>query len=203
LARLSVWPQRRRIRLTPRPQKPPSRGRRSALRPARITRATGWPSVPPPTARGCAAFSNGSQSSDADNDLLEFFWYADGQTNLLATGAVATVLLPIGPHTVTLVVGDSQHTATAEVNFEIITPGIAVGQIMLLVEEANLQHKQALLASLNAAQASFDRGHFNAAVHELDAFQDKVRAQVAKSDPELASELIADAQQIITVMSGP
>src|SRR5205085_7731735 len=61
-----------------------------------------------PNNAAAAVVLDGSQSSDADNDLLEFFWYADGQTNLLATGAVATVLLPIGPHTVTLVVGDIQ-----------------------------------------------------------------------------------------------
>jgi len=54
-----------------------------------------------------------------------------------------------------------------------------------------------LLASLNAAAASFARGHFTPGVNQLGAFQHKVRAQVARIDPALAQELTYLAQQII------
>src|SRR5712671_4010761 len=81
---------------------------------------------------------DGSRSSDADNDPLQFSWYADGQPNALATGALATNQFAVGPHTVQLVVSDGHDTATAKVRFEVITPATAVGQLMAAVDEANL-----------------------------------------------------------------
>src|SRR5262249_46517923 len=84
---------------------------------------------------------DGSQSSDADNDPLQFSWYADGQTNLLATGPIATNQFSIGPHTVTVAVSDGHDNVTAKVSFEVITPATAVGQIVQLVETANLKNK--------------------------------------------------------------
>ena len=151
---------------------------------------------------------DGSQSSDADGDPLQFFWYADGQTNLLnllATGAVSTNLLPIGSHTITLVVSDGHDTGTAQVSFEIITPATAVGQLVQLVVDAELgnRNKQPLLASLLAAMAAFDRGDFTTALNQLSAFQNKVRAQIAPLNPGLANTFIGVSQHIIAVVSGP
>src|SRR6266478_6260993 len=102
---------------------------------------------------------DGSQSSDADNDPLQFFWYADGQPSALATGALATNQFAVGPHTVQLVVSDGHDTATAQVRFAVITPATAVGQLMAVVDEANLgsRNKQPLLATLSPAMPSFDR----------------------------------------------
>ena len=105
---------------------------------------------------------DGSQSSDADNDPLQFFWYADGQPNALATGALTTNQFAVGPHTVQLVVSDGHDTATAQVSFAVITPATAVGQLMAVVDEASLgsRNQQPLLATLSAAMSSFDRGNF-------------------------------------------
>src|SRR5260370_868304 len=55
---------------------------------------------------------DGSQSSDADNDPLQFNWYADGQPNALATGALATNQFAVGPHNGQLVVSAGHDTAT-------------------------------------------------------------------------------------------
>jgi len=146
---------------------------------------------------------DGSQSSDPYDVPLQFSWYVDGQTNLLATSAVATALLPVGPHTATLVLSDGYDTATTQVSFEIITPATAVGQLAQLVKDAELGagNQQPLLATLRAAAASFDRGDVAAALNQLSAFQNKVRARIAPSNPALASELATAAQQIIAVVS--
>ena len=146
---------------------------------------------------------DGSQSSDADHDSLQFSWYADGHSDLLATGAFVTKTFPVGPHVVTLVVNDGRGaTATAQVSFQIIPPSAAVGQLLMLVDRADLgrKNKQPLLASLVAAMASFDRGRFNAGVNQLEAFEHKVSAQVARSDPALAQTFIQAAQEIIDAL---
>jgi len=147
---------------------------------------------------------DGSQSSDADNDPLQFSWYADGQTSALASGALATNQFAVGPHTVQLLVSDGHDTATAQVCFEVITPATAVAQLMLLVDESGLgnRNKQPLLAVLSAGMSSFDRGNFHAALNQLSSFEHKVRAQVALWNPALASEFTAASQTISDVMSG-
>src|SRR6266478_6576528 len=103
-----------------------------------------------PNNADATAVLDGSQSSDADNDPLQFTWYADGQPNALATAALATNQFAVGPHTGQLVVSDGHDTATAQVSFAVITPATAVSQLMLLVDEANLANKnqQPLLATL-------------------------------------------------------
>jgi hypothetical protein len=59
------------------------------------------------------------------------------------------------------------------------------------------QSQRPLVATLNAASDAFDRGSFIAAVNQLRAFQNKIRAQLAPSDPALAAELIEVAQTIL------
>jgi hypothetical protein len=56
---------------------------------------------------------------------------------------------------------------------------------------------QPLLASLNAARASFASENLEPGINQLNAFQNKVRAQVAPSDPALADQLLQAAQRII------
>ena len=48
---------------------------------------------------------------------------------------------------------------------------------------------------------SIGRGHGGTAIHQLQAFQHKVHAQVAKSDPALAEAFTQGAQDIINVLS--
>ena len=81
----------------------------------------------------------------------------------------------------------------------VFTPSMEVAQLILLVNDSHLEakRKQPLLAALSAAMASFERGNFNAGASQLHAFQNQVRAQVARTDAWLANELIEAAQQII------
>jgi hypothetical protein len=67
------------------------------------------------------------------------------------------------------------------------------------VSQSNLppNRKTPLVASLQAAQASFDRGSSGAGINQLMAFQNKVRAQISRLDPDLAEMLIQAAERII------
>ena len=73
------------------------------------------------------------------------------------------------------------------------------------VNDADIDRKpkRPFIASLKAAAASFDRGSNQSGVNQLAAFQNKVRAQIARTDPALAAELIAAAQAIIDALEAP
>jgi hypothetical protein len=58
-----------------------------------------------------------------------------------------------------------------------------------------------LLVVLEAAAASFQRGHPLPALDQVRAFQLKVRAQVAPASPAYAQQLIDIAQQIIRAVA--
>jgi hypothetical protein len=59
------------------------------------------------------------------------------------------------------------------------------------------KRKHSLLISLDAACQSFDGGQLSAGLNQLNAFQNKVQAQVQDSDPVLAQTLIDTVQAII------
>jgi Concanavalin A-like lectin/glucanases superfamily len=59
---------------------------------------------------------------------------------------------------------------------------------------------QPLLASLEAVRASIQRGNLRSAIHQLGAFQNKVRAQIGGLNPSLSARIIADAQFIIETL---
>ena len=104
---------------------------------------------------------DGSLSSDVENDPLQYFWIEQGGV-LLATGVVVTNVLDVGLHTVALVVSDGTDRTTNAIRFQIITPAGAVAELVAAVDDAALarKHKHPLMASLDVAMASFDRGSF-------------------------------------------
>jgi len=78
----------------------------------------------------------------------------------------------------------------------------AVQSLITLVDGSDLQHKQPLLATLQAALGSIGRSNSVAAANQLRALQNKVQAQVAPSDPELAMGLILETGRIIDRLGG-
>jgi hypothetical protein len=145
---------------------------------------------------------DGSLSSDPDGDQLDYTWYSHGEAAPLATGVVAVVILSVGTHPLQLVVADGLLAATNAIIVQVITPAQAVENLIAAVRSVDLDHPQSLIASLSAAIASLNRSNPTAAINQLRAFQNKVRAQVAPQDPELAGGLIQQAQEIIDVLSG-
>jgi hypothetical protein len=71
------------------------------------------------------------------------------------------------------------------------------------VESVNVGEKneRPLLSSLLAAAVSFDRRNVSAGLSQLTAFQTKVRAQIAPSNPTLAAELMQFAEEIINALN--
>jgi hypothetical protein len=84
----------------------------------------------------------------------------------------------------------------------VLTIPQAVERLIALVSASDLPHQQPLLATLSAALASLRRGNPLAAANQLHAFQNKVRAQVWPSAPNLALELIQGAGQVIAALGG-
>lgn len=81
----------------------------------------------------------------------------------------------------------------------VISGSEAVDRLIQLVETTDLdgRNKRPLIATLEAARASFDGGNFGSAVSQLEAFQNKVRAQILPRNPTAAAAFIAAAQAFI------
>jgi hypothetical protein len=143
---------------------------------------------------------DGSLSTDVENDVLHYSWLEG--TNILATGVLATNVLEVGTHTITLAVSDGLETGTNTLVVEVITPGQSVGILISMVNEAHLLRKnqRPLVAALKAAANSFEEGKLHSGTKQLNAFQNKVRAQVAPLDQALADSLISAAQVIIDAL---
>ncbi len=144
-----------------------------------------------------------AKSKYMENDPLQYFW-SEG-TNRFATGMLATNRFSPGSHTITLIVSDGQATGTNSARLEVLSPAQAVGVLATLIANSELGRKNInpLLATLEAAGASFARGNAISGINQLEAFQNKVRAQIAPLDSALAGTLIEAAQEIIDVLISP
>jgi hypothetical protein len=148
---------------------------------------------------------DGSRSTDADQDLLQYEWLSTLNSQLstpLASGVVATSVLPVGAHPILLVVSDGFFASTNPVTVEVITTAQAVERLLALVEVRGLR-VQPLRASLEVALASIQRRNAHSAINQLEAFQNKVRSQVAGQAAVLAATLLAAAQAIIDALAPP
>jgi hypothetical protein len=152
------------------------------------------PLIISPNGTNASVILDGSLSTDPDGDLLTYGWYETGDP--LASGVVAVTVLPVGSHSIQLVVNDGTLSATNGVTIEVVTAAEAVDRLVATLC-SDVPHPQPLLAALNAALASMDRSNPVSAANQLQAFQNKVRAQVEPFDSVLAASLIQSAQDII------
>jgi hypothetical protein len=132
---------------------------------------------------------------------LQYTWYADHAATSIATGAVTMAVLPIGPHSIVLAVSDGMAAATDTVSVAVLTISQALDLLTSSVSNG-VTHAQPLIATLTAALNSIDRSNPTAAINELQAFQNKVTAQLMPIDPVLAQSLIQAAQSIIQAIMG-
>jgi hypothetical protein len=101
----------------------------------------------------------------------------------------------------TLVVSDGRLARTNTVMIDVMTTARAVSRLMDLAN-TEASKPQPLRATLAAALASLDRGNPTSAVNQLQAFQNKVVAQVSPIDPAMAATFVEAAQQVIDALSG-
>jgi hypothetical protein len=145
---------------------------------------------------------DGSGSTDPEGDTLTYTWIIDGTT--VASGDTLARRLEVGCHTVTLIVTDSSGgTSRCDENVCVITPCDGIERCLELVDEAQLsrKNKRPLIATLKAACAAFDRGNAQAGINQVKAFQQKVRAQIAKSDPLDAAAFDACISDLIDAIN--
>ncbi len=136
---------------------------------------------------------------DPEGDPLQFFWFLDFSIVPFASGIRVTNLVSPGPHQLLLLASDGKATAQTSVEFEAITPGDAVEALIDLVEEGGWprNRKRALLASLKAAAASFDRGHSVPGLHQLETFQHRLRMSSAGNDADLVLRIHAGTEELL------
>src|SRR5262249_35830060 len=147
-----------------------------------------------------AVVVDGSRSFDPDEDPLQYEWWKQGSAIALATGVVAVIVLPVGIHSIDLVVSDGFAASTNGVSVAVLTTSQAVQRLISIVNESGLSHVGPLTVTLKAAMASINRGNEIAAANQLQAFETKVTAQVAPSNPALATRLNQAAQQVISAI---
>jgi hypothetical protein len=141
-----------------------------------------------------------SASHDANNDPLTFHWLVESNSY---SGPIVTNCLDLGCHAITLMVSDGSVVVPVNTNVCVISASAAVDQCIALVDGSQVIRKnlRPLIATLKAAGASFDRGDFIPALNQLQAFQNKVAAQIARGNPDDAAAFIKCAQQIIDAVN--
>jgi hypothetical protein len=112
---------------------------------------------------------------------------------------------PVGTTTVTCTATDASanvRTCTFTVTVNVVGECSTIPQLIARVQATNLSAglKNALISKLLAAQAALDRGRTNAAINQLEAFINQVKAlkKTGRLDATTADALIACAQTIIS-----
>lgn len=151
---------------------------------------------------------NGAGSSDPDNgpDPLTYDWSQTGGPAVALAGAdtASPTFTPADPgeYTFQLIVNDGDlDSAPDSVTITVVEPGAnSIAGLIDQVRALNLPTgtENSLVAKLNAAQASLDRGNKKAAINQLNALMNHIRAQRGKGIPTAAADALLPAvQQVI------
>src|SRR5207245_6332247 len=110
----------------------------------------------------------------------------------------------VGPHTMSVGGQIGPPFSSSKEIFDTITVvptrlSAQVGALIAAMNAAGLgsNRLQPLVASLQAAAASFDSENLMAGINQLNAFENKVHAQVARGNAPLAAALIQTDQEIV------
>jgi hypothetical protein len=156
------------------------------------------PTVLATNGKDTGVLCDGSSSSDPDDAFFHSGWFFE--TQCFSTNLLAIATLPVGIHTLTLALDDTfpYGTSTASAQVEVISPERAIEVLGEAVENSGLgpNAQKALLTSLAQALASAEKQNFTAAANQLGAFENKVQAQLGRSEPALADTLCQAAQAL-------
>ncbi len=102
-------------------------------------------------------------------------------------------------YTIRLVVDDGQCHDSMDVDIHVITPAEGIAALIDDINTAGLgsRNRRPLISLLKSASACYDRCLCESGVKQLNAFINKVRAQVQPDFPGVASELTAKAQALL------
>jgi hypothetical protein len=148
--------------------------------------------------------TDGWSSRDPEGGALTYLWFLQGPLTPVGAGPVVTNCLEVGDHTITLVVTDPEgSTGETNLTISVVTAPLA---IELLIEQINEAHKNGvvltrkikreLTETLRVALGHAGRERLRETQKALDAFEKKVRAQVAKTHPEAATTWIRWSQAV-------
>lgn len=147
---------------------------------------------------------DGLLSTDLETpNQLTYDWTLVPSPVPFASGVLVGTCLEIGTHTIMLTVTDPSHaTGTDSITIDVLSAAEAIEEIITEINESTIArgNKRPFIASLKAAAASTDRGNEQSAQNQLKAFQNKVRAQVAKDNPAEAARWTRLAQAIIDAL---
>jgi hypothetical protein len=148
--------------------------------------------------------ADGWTSSDPEGGDLTYVWTLQGDPVPFGVGPVVTNCLEVGQHTIELTVTDPTGlSGTTSKTIEIVTAPLA---IELLIEQVDTSHKSGvlltrktkreLIATLRVALEHAGEEKLRETQKALDAFEKKVRAQVAGQYPETATAWIRWSQAV-------
>jgi hypothetical protein len=135
---------------------------------------------------------------------LTYLWFLEGDPTPIGAGPVITNCLEVGTHTIILIVTDANGlTAEARKTIDVVTAPLAID---LLIEQINEAHKHGVLldrktkreltATLRVALEHAGDNELRETQKALDAFEKKVRAQVADTYPVAAQSWIRWSQAV-------
>jgi hypothetical protein len=149
----------------------------------------------------------------SNSQLWNFSWNALGSGNNIpwtrflgaADFNVDTEFFASHQYELTMAAGSDARDDDEFVNIrlnglEVIPEPSVILQLISEVSQSGPVKSRPLTATLQAALASIERGNSIAAANQLQAFQNKVSAQVAPSDPVLAQTVIQHAQAVIDAL---
>ncbi len=163
--------------------------------------------------RNATVLLDASRSSDPGNQPLSYSWLEGGST--FATGVLATNILSVGSHAISLVVNDGALNDTNTITVEVITPCQAVSELEVMVQATQVPRKKirSLVEELRDACAALGHGfrsgaenhreQLRKAIQELRDFQNEVSEKDTRLDQAIAALLVATAQEIIDAISQP
>jgi hypothetical protein len=148
--------------------------------------------------------ADGWTSSDPEGGDLTYLWNLAGDPVPFGAGPVVTNCLEVGQHTIILTVTDPTGLSdTDSLSIEIVTAPLA---IELLIEQVDTAHKygvlisrklkRELIATLRVALGHAGNEELRATQKALDAFEKKVRANVAEIGEEAATAWIRWSQAV-------
>ncbi len=141
-------------------------------------------------------------------DNLFSWFYGHPYTGLddpIASDGYALMIrpLPVGRHVINYGVTFIPPNYTTDVTDIITVVAIPLSHriqdLISTVEGSSLprHRKHELLSELREAAKDFERNHAHSGIEEVQEFQKKVRHEISRTDPALATQLIDAAQKII------